>query len=115
MSDVTHRKRGLRFEKSQLVEIETWARQDEFVFRDFYFINVSYGHYERFAYRYEYVYFVYSYLTMHHVYQCVYIHICISVCIYAYMYICMCVYTYEVHTISFQTFFVWAFKIGVDP
>ena len=22
--------------------------------------------------------------------------------------------TYEVHTISFQTFFVWAFKIGVD-
>ena len=31
MSDVTHRKRGLRFEKSQLVEIETWSRPDEFV------------------------------------------------------------------------------------
>ena len=31
MSDVTHRKRGLRFEKSQLVVIETWARPDEFV------------------------------------------------------------------------------------
>ena len=31
VSDVTHRKRGLRFEKSQLVEIETWARSDEFV------------------------------------------------------------------------------------
>ena len=31
VSDVTHRKRGLRFEKSQLVEIETWARPDEFV------------------------------------------------------------------------------------
>ena len=29
--DVTHRKRGLRLEKSQLVEIETWARPDEFV------------------------------------------------------------------------------------
>ena len=31
VSDVTHRKRGLRFEKSQLVEIETWARPDKFV------------------------------------------------------------------------------------
>ena len=31
MSDVTHWKRGLKFEKSQLVEIETWARRDEFV------------------------------------------------------------------------------------
>ena len=31
VSDVTHRKRGLRFEKSQLVEIETWERPDEFV------------------------------------------------------------------------------------
>ena len=30
VSDVTHRKRGLSFEKSQLVEIETWARPDEF-------------------------------------------------------------------------------------
>ena len=31
---------------------------------------------------------------------------------------CMCVnnfeYRYEVHTISFQTFFVWAFEIVVD-
>ena len=31
VSDVTHRKRRLRFEKSQLVEIETWAWRDEFV------------------------------------------------------------------------------------
>ena len=31
VSDVTHRKRELRFEKSQLVEIETWERPDEFV------------------------------------------------------------------------------------
>ena len=31
VNDVTHRKRGLRFEKCQLVEIETWARTDEFV------------------------------------------------------------------------------------
>ena len=31
VNDVTHRKRGLRFEKSLLVEIETWARPDEFV------------------------------------------------------------------------------------
>ena len=39
VSDVTHRKRRLRFEKSQLVEfwrpneveIDTWARPDEFV------------------------------------------------------------------------------------
>ena len=30
VSDVTHQKRGLRFEKSQRVEIETWARPDEF-------------------------------------------------------------------------------------
>ena len=31
VSDVTHRKRGLIVEQSQLVEIETWARPDEFV------------------------------------------------------------------------------------
>ena len=31
VSDVTHRKRGVRYEKSQSVEIETWARPDEFV------------------------------------------------------------------------------------
>ncbi len=40
VSDVTHRKRGLRFEKKQLVqflppnervEIESWARPDDFV------------------------------------------------------------------------------------
>ena len=31
VSDVTHWKRVLRFEKSQLVEIETWVRPDEFV------------------------------------------------------------------------------------
>ena len=31
VSDVTHRKRGLRFEKSHLVEIKTWVRPDEFV------------------------------------------------------------------------------------
>ena len=31
VSDVTPWKRGLRFEKSQLVEIETWARPDELV------------------------------------------------------------------------------------
>ena len=40
VSDVTHWKRGLRFEKKQLVEfmplnervdIQSWARQDEFV------------------------------------------------------------------------------------
>ena len=28
VSDVTHQKRGLRFEKSQWVEIETWAGPD---------------------------------------------------------------------------------------
>ena len=26
----------------------------------------------------------------------------------------ICTHIYEVHTISFQTFFVWAFKIVVD-
>ena len=31
VSDITHWKHGLRFEKSQLVEIETWVRPDEFV------------------------------------------------------------------------------------
>ena len=31
-----------------------------------------------------------------------------------YVYVCMCSYIFEVHTISFQTFFVWAFKIVVD-
>ena len=30
------------------------------------------------------------------------------------LYIYIYIYTYEAHTISFQTFFVWAFKIGVD-
>ena len=34
----------------------------------------------------------------------------ISVCDYIYIYI----YTHKVHTISFQTFFIWAFKIVVD-
>ena len=33
VSDVKHRKRGMRFEKSQLVEIETWARPDKFALR----------------------------------------------------------------------------------
>ena len=33
---------------------------------------------------------------------------------YIYIYIYICIYIYEVHTVSFQTFFVWAFKIGVD-
>ena len=44
----------------------------------------------------------------------IYIHIydvhTIYICIYIYIYI----YIYEVHTISFQIFFVWAFKIVVD-
>ena len=31
VGDVTHQKHGLRFDKSQWVEIETWARPDEFV------------------------------------------------------------------------------------
>ena len=31
VSDITHRKSGLRFEKSQFVEIETWARPDKLV------------------------------------------------------------------------------------
>ena len=31
VSDIMHWKHGLRFEKIQLVEIETWARPDEFV------------------------------------------------------------------------------------
>ena len=34
------------------------------------------------------------------------------VCVYIYIYIY--IYIHEVHTISFQTFFVWAFKIVVD-
>ena len=117
-SDVTHRKRGLRFENCQLgfsvrgrpvdfrgwpkpgqwpcgrchtwfgadgkVRIERWylspyvekplnskviksfvpelrSRKCFFVFRDSYVIYVRYGHYERFAYRYEYVCFTYPY------------------------------------------------------
>ena len=31
-----------------------------------------------------------------------------------YNYLCVCVCIFEVHTISFQTFFVWVFKIVVD-
>ena len=34
--------------------------------------------------------------------------------IYIYIYIYIFIYIYEVRTISFQTFFVWAFKIFVD-
>ena len=43
---------------------ELRSRKCFFVFRDSYVIYVRYGHYERFAYRYEYVYFMDSYLTM---------------------------------------------------
>ena len=47
--------------------------------------------------------------------------LCVCVCVHIYIYIymcvcvcvCVCVYIYKVHTISFQTFFVWAFKIVV--
>ena len=124
VSDVLHRKRGLRFEKSHWVEIETWARTDEFVrygrrtcwgegadgkvsierwylstyvekplnskviksfvpelrsrkcffvFRDSYIIYVRYGNYERFTYRYEYVYFTYSCMAMLHDEQYIFI------------------------------------------
>ena len=124
VSDVMHRKRGLRFEKSQLVEFcrrrktvdfrgspkpgqwpcsrcRTWfgadgkvsikrwylspyvekpfnskviksfvpelrSRQVFFVFRDSYVIYALYEHYERFAYRYGYVYFTYSCMGMLH-------------------------------------------------
>ena len=34
--------------------------------------------------------------------------------IHCYIYIYIYIYIYEVHTISFQTFFVWAFKIVID-
>ena len=34
----------------------------------------------------------------------------IHTCTYIYIYI----YIYEVHTMSFETFFVWAFKVVVD-
>ena len=42
--------------------------------------------------------------------------ICIYICIYIYIYICMCVYIYiyVVPSISFQAFFVQAFKIDLD-
>ena len=129
VSDITHRKRALRFEKSQLVEflpgkkkVDFWGSSwpDEFVrygrcalvglrvddvkavsIKGLYVplspyvektfnskviksfvpelrsrkcflcfgipmlsVNVRYGHYERFAYRYEDVYFTYSCMTM---------------------------------------------------
>ena len=54
--------------------------------------------------------------------KCIYIYICIYMYmdiymymyIYIYMYIDIWMYIYEGHTISFQTFFVGAFKIVVD-
>ena len=44
-----------------------------------------------------------------HVYIYIYIYILVT-----YIYIYIYIYIYEVHTISFQIFFVWAFKIVVD-
>ena len=43
---------------------ELRSRQVFFVFRDSYVIYVRYGHYERFAYRYEYVYFTHLCMAM---------------------------------------------------
>ena len=60
------------------------------------------------------------------VYMCVCKYMCMNACINVCAYICMCMceciyiyiyiytHTYEVHTISFQTFFLWASKIVVD-
>ena len=47
-------------------KFRTWAKKSYvfFVFRDSYVIYVRYGHYERFAYRYENVYFTYSCMAM---------------------------------------------------
>ena len=47
-------------------KFRTWTKKLYvfFVFRDSYVIYVRYGHYERFAYRYEYIYSTYSYLAM---------------------------------------------------
>ena len=47
---------------------ELRSRYVFFVFRHSYVIYVRYGHYECFAYRYEYVYFTYSYLATVHWY-----------------------------------------------
>ena len=47
------------------------------------------------------------------IYIYIYIYIVSSMsCLYIYIYIY--IYIYEVHTIGFQTFFVWAFKIVED-
>ena len=47
----------------------------------------------------------------------IYIHVCIYIYIYNHVYICVCVcvcaYIYEDHSISFQTFFVWALLLIV--
>ena len=45
-------------------KFRTWTKKSKvfFVFRNSYVIYVRYEHYERFAYRYEYVYFTYPYL-----------------------------------------------------
>ena len=46
--------------------------------------------------------------------SCSYIHTRTHTCTHTHIYIWLLIYIYEVHTISFQTFFVWAFKIVVD-
>ena len=50
------------------------------------------------------------------VYLCVYKYVCVyrHMHVYLYMYVCLCMYIYMVHSMSFQTFFVQAFKIVVD-
>ena len=48
------------------------------------------------------------------IYVCKCIHISLCVCIYVCICAYLCIYIYEVHTISFQTFFVFVFKIVID-
>ena len=49
---------------------------------------------------------IYRYMNK---YECICIYITIYICLYEYMY----EYMYKVHTISFQTFFVWALLLIV--
>ena len=44
---------------------------------------------------------------------CIYIYIYVCICMDIYGYICMNMHLYKEHTISFQTFFVWALLLIV--
>ena len=70
-----------------------------------------------YIYIYIYIYvcarvYIYIYIYIY-IYVCVCVCVCVCTCVYIYVYIYIYIYICEVHTIGFQTFFVWALLLIV--